>query len=450
MKIYKIILLLITIAPRINAQELLTFSSVEAASVGIYIEDLKSGKVIASQNKYKALTPASVTKSITSAAAMLLLNNNFQFETRVFAVGDTIINNGILNCDIVIDACGDPTIESKHFPDNKGFITQIIKELYSKGVNTINGDIKINTYSITQDNITSSWMLEDVVWDYGAELKAFNYKDNSFELSIRSIAPEILITHNIPNLNIDNRLTIGEENDISLMRPPMSNNLVLAGTISATTSNYKIGCSVPNPTNMFISDLKSGLSSLGISINYTGKKDVVDTMIIYRHKSPKRDEILKSLMVRSDNLFADAMMQAISPQGGAIDSVISKFKSINLDCRHISLYDGCGLSRIDRLTPCFIASVYRYMYNSDMCTDYVALFPRAGFDGTLKHFLAGTRLKGKLALKTGSMGGVQCYGGYKLNERGIPTHIVVIMVNNFFCKRNEVRKDIERLLLQIF
>ena len=85
-----------------------------------------------------------------------------------------------------------------------------------------------------------------------------------------------------------------------------------------------------------------------------------------------------------------------------------------------------------------------------MISDYIALFPKTGCDGTLKNFLSKSRLKGQLALKTGSMDGVQCYGGYKLNENGEPTHIVVIMVNNFFCKRKELRKEIERLLLQIF
>ena len=155
-------------------------------------------------------------------------------------------------------------------------------------------------------------------------------------------------------------------------------------------------------------------------------------------------------MVRSDNLFAEAMLQAINPKGGAIDSVISKFEQIGIDCSKISLYDGSGLSRVDRLSPLFLADVYRYMYNSDMISDYIALFPKTGCDGTLKNFLSKSRLKGQLALKTGSMDGVLCYGGYKLNENGEPTHIVVIMVNNFFCKRKELRKEIERLLLQIF
>ena len=88
----------------INAKNLLRIPDAEAATIGIYIEDLKTGEVIASQNVNKVMTPASVTKSITSAAAMLLLDENFQFQTPIYAVGDTTIYDGILNCNIVIKA----------------------------------------------------------------------------------------------------------------------------------------------------------------------------------------------------------------------------------------------------------------------------------------------------------------------------------------------------------
>ena len=44
------------------------------------------------------------------------------------------------------------------------------------------------------------------------------------------------------------------------------------------------------------------------------------------------------------------------------------------------------------------------------------------------------------------MNGVHCYAGYKLDAEGNPTHAVVILVNDFFCKRDEVRNSISRFL----
>lgn len=89
------------------------------------------------------------------------------------------------------------------------------------------------------------------------------------------------------------------------------------------------------------------------------------------------------------------------------------------------------------------------MAQSDDCMTYAGLFPKAGKEGTVKRLLAGTRLAGRLAVKSGSMGGVHCYAGYLLDNAGKPSHTVVVMVNNFFCNRTQLRKSIERYLLNI-
>ena len=59
-------------------------------------------------------------------------------------------------------------------------------------------------------------------------------------------------------------------------------------------------------------------------------------------------------------------------------------------------------------------------------------------------------LEGRLALKSGSMRGVQTFAGYKLNSEGKPTHVVVIMVNQFTCKRSAVRNAMTNFLLRQF
>ena len=87
---------------------------------------------------------------------------------------------------------------------------------------------------------------------------------------------------------------------------------------------------------------------------------------------------------------------------------------------------------------------------SPAASDYINFFPLAGIDGTLKSLLAKTRLKGRLAMKTGSMASVQAYAGYKVDAGGHPTHVVVIMVNGFFCSRSSLRKQTEAFLLDTF
>ena len=57
-------------------------------------------------------------------------------------------------------------------------------------------------------------------------------------------------------------------------------------------------------------------------------------------------------------------------------------------------------------------------------------------------------LRGNIVLKSGSMGGVQCYAGYYPAKN--PQYAVAVMVNNFSEKRKDVVKQVETLLEDLF
>ena len=175
--------------------------------------------------------------------------------------------------------------------------------------------------------------------------------------------------------------------------------------------------------------------------------------VIYRHRSPAFGKIMKSLMVRSDNLFAEGMLRVLAP-GKSRRQALQRMKKLwddrGIPTKCTTITDGSGLARNNRLSPRFIASVLEWMSKSPMAEEYASYFPRARKDGTLKGFLAKTPLAGQIVLKTGSVGGVQCYAGYKLDKDKRPTHVVVIMVNSFFGTRTTVRKASENLLKRLF
>ena len=63
--------------------------------------------------------------------------------------------------------------------------------------------------------------------------------------------------------------------------------------------------------------------------------------------------------------------------------------------------------------------------------------------------MCGSRLEGYVALKTGSMNGIQSYAGYKINEGYAPTHVVVVMMNNLK-NRARARTDLQTMLERLF
>ncbi len=409
--------------------------------------DIDTDSVICDYQSGKAFTPASITKALTSASVLTQLPNDFKFETNIYITGK--IKNNTLFGDIVIDANGDATIESKHFPANLGLCDSIVSKLKYLGISQIEGKCKINPTNFNVDcGVNPNWEIEDVAWGYGAGLYAFNYKNNTTNIIIKNgDIKTVPYTKDISYTLLEN-----DNRSIDLMRPFYSNDLYIVGNIN---NNYSNSISIPFPEDVFIDELTKKLSDNDIFIKNITIDGINqdDKKLIHTHYSPSIHEILKSLMIRSDNLFAESMLRAIS-KGNSLKHAISEeikiWKERGLNTNFISIKDGSGLSRTNRITPLFMGEMLKWMANSKYANIFISYFPKAGIDGTLKSFLANSKLEGKLALKTGSMNGVQCYAGYKLNDEGKPTHIIVIMVNNFFCKRSELKKEIENLLLNTF
>ena len=420
----------------------------DAMSIGIYIEDLNTNKILYNYQCQKVYTPASTTKAITVATALSTLNANFRFETPVYISG--IIKDNTLYGDIIIYGVGDPTIESAHFSQNKGFCDSIINSLKEKNINRIEGRCRFFAKNFNPNcGVNPNWEIEDIAWGYGTGLHEFNYKDNIFNLTYND---SILTTNPyVKDLSIINLPAIGSDN-IELMRPFNSNDLYIVGNING---KYQRTCSTPFPQDIFYDEFISLLKKEDIEF-IESEIEIADNspkLLLYTHKSPKLIDILKDLMIRSDNLFAESILRLTSPgksTNHAINAELATWEKRGLNTQFTTILDGSGLARANRISPNFMANILKWMYNSEYCDLYTNCFPRSGIDGTLKNFLKKTHLEGKLALKTGSMNGVQCYAGYKLNDCLRPTHIVVIMVNNFYCKRSELKATIENFLLETF
>lgn len=371
----------------------LSIPGAEKTRVGIYIEDLATGDVVADVNSRELFTPASVMKSVTSATVLSELVAEGRFVTPVQAVG-RITDAGMLEGNVVVEVVGDPTIESRHFASNLGFADSIAAGLKRAGIRAVRGNVVIDESRFVDATVPSGWEKADLSYSYGTVMRAACYRGNSSGKS-----------------------------------------------------------AVADPASVMRREVIHAIGAAGIEVRgeaVTPERDCKSTL--YVHTSPRVDEILHSLMVRSDNLMAEGMLRALESgkkRRAAIDHEVALWSERGLSFDGISICDGSGLSRSDRLSPRFVADLYRWMYcNPQTATAYAALFPRAGCEGTMRNFLKDTRLQGRLAMKTGSMTGVQGFGGYLLDDDGRPTHTVVVFVNDFTCSREVLKREIARYLLE--
>lgn len=415
----------------------LKVSGLDTLNTAILIRDLRFGHDIVAANIDRSLVPASVMKSVTVASMLNLADPEERFSTPVIAEG--LISGGVLDGNLIVKVCGDPTIESQFFEESQGFADSIAVSLKRKGITSIKGKIIIDESDFPDATTPPGWMSEDIPWYYGARLQGTNFRDNRFRLRL----PSKQTVPFVPDLKFSYIGGKGSKID----RKDGSETFIVSGN-KALSDIF----STPYPWKVMRHEIETTLKKYGIAVSGNDVKPASESVEIYVHQSPAFGDIMQSLMFRSDNLMAEGMLRALTPGGTRSDALTEELAVWSMAgvSRHgINIVDGSGLSRDNRLTARFLADVYTYMAN-DAFTDYFSLFPRAGFDGTMKGFLAASPLAGRIAMKTGSMKGVQSYGGYLFDDAGHPTHVIVFMVNNFKCSRAALKKEIERLLLEKF
>lgn len=423
--------------------ERLNFYGRDAATVGVYIENLSTGKVVESENASMSMIPASIMKSVTSATALNLLGDDFKYTTKVVLQGEQ--NGNVLNGNLVVRASGDPTIESSHFTDRAGFIDMIVKELKAKNITTITGQIDVDEDLFTDMGQIPQWVIEDTGWDYGAGYYGFNYSNNTFKLYTDGdkTIPEV------PDIDV-----IVERNDAGtdILRGINSDIYIVSGR-NVNSNNFYVTTTMNSPAYVFTYNLAKRLAKEGIKVEDKELGNIKGETVLLKYESPVNTEMLRTLMFKSDNMMAEAALRALAPgksRDAAIKRELNFWKNNGVATDFIKIADGSGLARVDRVTPKFMGQVLKYMAKSNMSSTYVSLFPKVGREGTVRNFMKRTALDGKIVLKSGSMNGVHCYAGYKIDANGKPTHTVVIMINNFFCSRDALRNEIQRFLLAIF
>lgn len=426
------------------SENILGIDGEQSTSVGIYIKDLCSGKVIIDHNSQMALTPASVMKAITTASALSVRGDDYTFATPVLLRGRA--EGSTWHGDIVVRTCADPTIESENFKSRLGFCDSIAAAVKKAGITSVTGRIVVEE-PLRDAGPIAQWEIEDVAWPYGAGLFGMNWRDNTFRLwpATGKTKPEV------PGLDVD---LVRSPSGNDLVRGIGSNRLIVYAR-STTDRKWCVSTSMPDPAAVFALELKKTLKKKGIALNEkkNAAGETPKERTVYTHRSAPFGEIMRSLMVRSDNLFAEGILRSISPQSSRKD-VIKREKELwatrGINTKYTIINDGSGLTRGNRLSARFIGDVLEWMAKSEMAHTYASFFPRAGKEGTLRGFLAKSTLKGQIALKTGSVSAVQAYAGYKLDADGKPTHIIVILVNGFFCPRRQVREGAENLLINTF
>lgn len=432
-------------------------------NVAVSVRDMESQKVLAQINGDRSMTPASIVKLYTSAAALAYLGDDFQFKTTLGYTG-SIDKNGTLLGDIVIVGGGDPTTGSKFFPSTKTFIDTIVQAVLDAGITKIRGRVIIDCslYKDETESIPKTWLFDDYGKDYAAGVFPVSYQDNIFQISIKTgengeIAE---LADSTENSNISIEGTTGDST--ILLHSNADDQLVkITGYIPPNRNEYVVRSAMPSPPDVLGMELHQAFFKKGL-VQYTHEykisKKSMSINVLKEIYSPQLQYIVAIMNYYSSNNYAEHLVKYLgyNQKGtgtfsdGAL-SVIAYFKKLNMKCGGAALYDGSGLSRTDLINANHMSEFLVKEFEAAGGTNsaFYKSLPTSGRTGTLRSFPFPSNLVDKIHAKTGSMSGVRNMAGYMVTKSG-KTVSFCIMFNGFFDSDYKMKEKQAKILEMIY
>ncbi len=432
------------------------------ASVSIQINDIDSKNEIVSYNSSRRLIPASLTKIITTSAALQLLGPDYTYKTKFTCKGNII--KGRLNGNLIIDAGGDPTLGSKYFdttnPDS--LFHHILLWLHENRIREISGKVIIRSSAI---NYSSPRLWEDIGNYYGAYPHEFNWRDNTVNVTLSSsetgsVCNIISLEPSIEPYKLECRVVSANHNKDSayVYGLPEMDEWWIEGSIPSNRSAFKIKAAMPDPQMTFIKELTQYLEINDIKI---GKETITihsseDNRATYIFESPKLSEIIKVVNHKSNNLFADMILLTLAKEFCNQYSwdlgvqVVKDFWNDRIDFKNnFRIKDGSGLTPKNLITTRGMVELLSWMKdNSEYFDVFKASLAIGGESGTLKSVFKHNDLKNRVFGKSGSMEGVLGYCGYFIGKQGNYNAFCYI-ANNYIIETKLVRKQMDSTLTQL-
>lgn len=434
-------------------------STLRHASLTVAVSHIATGKVVASHNIDLACITASTMKTVTGATALRLLGPDYVFKTHVKLVGET--KGSKFKGQVVVQGSGDPTLGSAYFASNANLVQEVLLALQARGIKKIEGEIVVDGSLIPFPPYNSWWGVDDLAWNYGMGIHGLNYHDNrvklSFDVPMAGQVSHVCFTPPVPGLGYVNRLDTVNHDNVDLYLEYGTPAVVLAGS-AKVGEHYGMTIANPLPQSMLADSLARTLQAhdvkLKIKPQVLSKLQQVDTILLVEHHSPPLQEIIASLLDRSDNMFTEGLLRAIAHQQGrqatasqGVAVVDSLWRASGLDTSPLFQRDGSGLARANKCSARFLTEMLNYMA-SHPCegTTLSQLMPTAG--RRIGPLLENHGMERDLVVKSGSMTGVQCFVGYY--PAWLPQYSWAVLINDWNGSRTHLKDLISTLLIELF
>ena len=451
-------------AQQVEKTNAYTLDVTKYGALSLSAVDVSTHEVSVRHKPQQRMTPASLTKILTTGAALASLPNDYRYKT------DFYLNKGDdAKMSLVIVGGGDPTLGSDRFEETKAkHIFKKVAELLLtlEHVHALEGGITVDNSRYPGIKLPSKRLWEDIGNYYGAVPNGLSYKENTFFMSLQSpkgIGKTCSIVKTAPKVGVDFNCLVksaaNNKDSAYIYGNAAMKKWYVSGTIPQNRKEFTVKGALPQPEITLAQELGTFLRGKGIRDGKEIKKQTLSQVcgtakIIYTHHSPAINKIVSVINKRSHNLYADHLLFAMAETEYGIadwDKGVKKltdFWRSKVPDFSGSFFDGSGLSPFNAVSAKDMVEALIWLNQSKYKQAFKQSLSIAGVDGTLKNILKENEFQGKVSGKSGSMNGVLGYCGYIQTKSGRELAFC-IMANRFTEPYKVLRANMEGLIKEI-
>jgi D-alanyl-D-alanine carboxypeptidase/D-alanyl-D-alanine-endopeptidase (penicillin-binding protein 4) len=405
------------------------------ASVGICVVDASTGRELVSISSEgqsgESLIPASNLKLLTTGAALVTVGPEFEFRTQFVVAGDQVFIEGAGD-----PALADPELLARMKTSVEQFLDRLADSIAGAGSAEIR-EVVLDDRIFDREFVHPMWPVDQLNRAYCAPVQGVNFHANILRVfpqpgsragdppsvrtepaaawiefdrqrarTVREGSTQVWIEHG------SNTFRYGLHGSVrNAPTEPVSVSVKDPAAVFARLLADRIGTRLkcPSPTvRLAAADEPVGSSRSGAVV-----AAIVRTPI---------SVVLERCNVDSDNLYAESLLKLTGHEvthqpgswanGAAVVRMIVKDRIGASHAASLTVSDGSGLSRANRVTPQLLAHWLANMASDERVGDaYVRSLPIAKEEGTVKNRFKGKKLANEVRAKSGYIRQVRSLSG---------------------------------------
>ncbi len=406
-------------------------------ALSVVIADAGSQRRVLQWQDSKPVNPASLTKLLTTAAALDRLGPAYTYATPVWLGGPVV--NGVLDGSVFIKGSGDPKLVIER-------VWLLLRRVQQLGVREIRGDIVLDSSAFAVPDTPPGDFDGEALRPYNVRPAAllFNFRSTTYTFTpdpaagIARISADPALAGTAVDRSVP--LTAGACGDWrgALKAELDAGRARFAGSYAATCGEQTWALADPQPASYEARLIAALWREMGGQLQGSARGGLapVDVKPSFEQRSPALAELVRDINKYSNNLMAQQLFLTLALQATpgsvatpeAARAALLRWLTERLGPLNdeVVIDNGSGLSRETRISAQRLAQVLLLAWDSPVMSELMSSLPITGLDGTLRRSRA---VPGRGHLKTGSLRDVTAVAGYVLSNSG-KRYVLVAVVNH--------------------